>query len=417
VRLSAIALMAAVCVAGPLRAQDFQIGGDEQRETSIPLEVYSSLGLFISGYINGRGPYRFGISLAGHTELTPAVVMDAGLATRDRGARLDGNVNRYEQDLQLMDATLRLGDKEISLNGANVLPPDDPAAYLPVPNYGGVIGVELFRKGIVSMDLIHHRLVLSPHKDIVQAPDAIELSMQQSARGADLDRLPAVSLSLDGQPGKFRVAFTSGAVSFRQDSQLGQDLLDKAPHRYTTRQWTPGGLVRYEGGASVPFAFGDQPGAGSVSVSRRLDAPPMPIRASPRALAAPSRSPFDGTIGLRVLSGFDIAIDDQAGTMWLTPRDRNLSRCRGFPRGNLHGTTGFIPWLYKGQGIVNSVTDGSPADAAGIEPGDQIVSIDDGDVFAYYDRLEATCLVPAIVKLVFRNASGDHTVTLTPAVW
>jgi PDZ domain len=408
--------MAALCVTGSVRAQDFQIGGDEQRETSAPLEVRPSLGVFVLGYVNGRGPYRFSLSLIWHTQLTSTVVMDAGLATRDRGVMADGNSNHYEQDRTLTDATLRLGDRELSLNGAHVFPDDDLSSYAPVSNYGGILGVELFRKGIVSLDLSHARLVLSPSADRVQAPDAIELPLEQSARGAELDRLPAVTLSLDGRPGRFRMIFSATSVSFQQDSPLGRDLLDKSPHPLTSREWTPNGIIRSQSGATAVLGIGDQQGGAAVGISRNMDTLPLPIRSSWRTNLSVRESPVDGVVGSRALGAFDITIDDQGGKMWLTRRDKSSFRCSGVSQGSLRGTTGFSPWVYKGQGVVGVVTDGSPADAAGIEPGDRIISINDGDVPAYYDHLDATCLAPEILKVVFRNASGDHTVTLTPAM-
>jgi predicted metalloprotease with PDZ domain len=140
----------------------------------------------------------------------------------------------------------------------------------------------------------------------------------------------------------------------------------------------------------------------------------MPTRRNVRlALHEP---PFDGVIGVRVLGRFDITIDNPAGEAWLAPRSKSSLRCHGTPPTTFHGTTGFRPWLYKGQAIVASLQEGSPAEAAGIKPGDSILSIDGGDVFAYYDHLDATCLAPATVKVTFRNASGDHTVVLTPAM-
>ena len=415
-RLRVIVLMAALCMAGPLRAQSFQIGGDEQRETSIPLEVRPSLGVFVLGYVNGRGPYRFGLSLIQHTQLTSAVVMDAGLATRDKGIEPDASSHGFEQHLVLTDATLRLGDRDVSLDGASVFPDDDPAGYAPVPNYGGTIGVEAFRNGSVSLDLSDARLVLSPHTDTAPAAEAIELSLTQNATGVELDRLPAVTLSLNGQPGRFRLTFSSASLNFQPDSSLGRDLLDKSPHRIAVRAWTPNGIVKAESGTAAALEIGDHLKMGPIGISRNVDTSLTPVSASRRRMLLVRESPADGVVGLRVLGAFDITIDDLAGKMWLTRRGRNALFCRPAAHGSLRGTTGLTPWIYQGQGVVRAVTDGSPADVAGIEPGDRIVSIDGSDVATYYDHLDASCLAPAVVKVVFRNASGDHSVTLTPAV-
>ncbi|WP_233836611.1 PDZ domain-containing protein [Paraburkholderia sp. ZP32-5] len=382
----------------------------------MPLEVRPSLGLFVVGYVNGRGPYRFSIGMVQHTLLTPAVVMDAGLATRDKGVFIDGSSNHIEEDLQLTDATLRLGDKETSLNGAHVFPDHDLSAYVPVPNYGGALGVEVFRNRIVRLDLSHSRLVLSPRTAAtVPPPDSIELNLDQSANGADLDRLPAVNLSLDGQPGRFRVTFSAASVSFQEASSLGRNLLDKSPHQLTVRGWTPDGIVRSQVGTASELEIGGQRRTARVSLSRRLDILPVPIRPSPRDRVLVHEVPVDGVVGLRVLGAFDMTIDELAGKMWLSRRDKMSFPCRMVSSAQNPGAAGFTPWLYKGHGVVSSVIEGSAAEAAGIQPGDQIVSIDDGDVPAFYDHLDATCLAPAPIHVVFRNASGDHTAVLNPA--
>jgi hypothetical protein len=208
VQWRAILLIVVACGWGKVHAQDFQIGGDEQHETVVPLEFRPSLGLFVIGYVNGHGPYRFSLGLAGQTFMTSTVVKEAGLATRGKGLTFDLASNQFEQSQQLTDATLRLGDKELSIDGAQVIPDDDLGAYVPVPHYGGVLGVEVFRRGIVRIDLTHAQLVLSARADTAHASDAIELPLEQNAADAQLDRLPIVPLALDGQSGKFRIIFS-----------------------------------------------------------------------------------------------------------------------------------------------------------------------------------------------------------------
>ena len=114
-RSIAIFLVAMLCVAGWARAEDFQIGGEQQDETVVPLEIRPSLGLYVQAYVNGYGPYRFGIGMFGHTALTSAVVRDAGLASEAKGLTLAGNSNQLAQNKQLVDGTLRLGDRNFSL--------------------------------------------------------------------------------------------------------------------------------------------------------------------------------------------------------------------------------------------------------------------------------------------------------------
>jgi hypothetical protein len=55
-----------------INVPSFQIGGEQQGKTIVPLEMLPSLGLFVSAYVTGHGPCRFGISLTGRTTLTPS---------------------------------------------------------------------------------------------------------------------------------------------------------------------------------------------------------------------------------------------------------------------------------------------------------------------------------------------------------
>jgi hypothetical protein len=179
--------------------------------------------------------------------------------------------------------------------------------------------------------------------------------------------------------------------------------------------WTPDGLVNNQTGTASVTEIGDHVQR-QVTISRLTDPLPIPTGASGIARARQIELPIDGVIGLRVLGAFDVTIDSLAGKAWLETRDEKSFICHTKPSGQYRGTTGFSPWLYKGQGVVRILVHGSPAEAAGIRPGDGIVSINDVTVPEYYDHLDATCLTPEPVKVVFHNASGDHTVVLTPAV-
>ena len=396
-----------LCVAGWARAEDFQIGGEQQDETVVPLEIRPSLGLYVQAYVNGYGPYRFGIGMFGHTALTSAVVRDAGLASEAKGLTLAGNSNQLAQNKQLVDGTLRLGDRNFSLKGARIIPERNLSAYVPVQDYGGELGIELFRNKVVRIDLSHSQLVLSERSEMTPRPGAIEVELHQSAVGVDLDREPGLIVSLDGQRGMFRLEFGSESVEFLENSALGRDLFEKSVHPVSRVIWTPDGLVNGQSSTVDEITIGGYL-LGRGTISRSTD--PLPSRLSRRSL------PFDGVIGLSVLGRFDITIDNLAGKAWLERRDRKSYSCQAKPSGAHRGITGLVPWLYNGQGIVSALVHGSPAEAAGIQPGDAIVSINDGTVLEYYQHLDATCLAPEPVKVEFHNASGDHIVMLTPAV-
>ena len=412
-RWGAILLIWAIWGCGAASAQDFQLGGDEQHQTEVPVEYRSSLGLFVVGYIDGHGPYRFGIGLVQHTMLTDRVVKDAGLATQYKGVTTyDGN--SLTQRVEVQDAVLRLGDRQISLDRAEVYPEDSLSAYEPVADFGGWLGIEVFRHGLVQVDLSNKRLVFLASKDARQADNTIEVPLEQSAIGSDLDNVPSIDMSLNGKPGKFRLDFSSSALNFINVSTLGHDLIDQASSARTDTRWTPNGMYKAQiarDGAKVELAGH---ALGSADIFRHADPLPMPVRSSPRARVMIRMPPVEGTVGLGVLGRFDMAIDDLAGKMWLTPRDKQTFICHRSTKTRPHVTLGFRPWLYKRQGVVASVVEGSVAERAGLQPGDQIVSLDDATVLDYYVHLDAVCGVVAPTKVVYRNGSGEHTVVVTP---
>jgi hypothetical protein len=414
VRWSAILLVVAVCGCGIARAQDFQIGGDEQRQTEVPIEYRPSLGVFVVGYINGHGPYRFGISVEYHTLLTQRVVKDAGLATQERGVTFYGGGTKLEQRLQVRDAMLQLGDRQVSLDQVEVYPEDDLSAYEPVADFGGWLGIELFRRGIVQVDLSHRRLVFLASKDTPNADDAIELPLEQTAIGSDLDRLPAITMSLNGKPGKFRFGFSSSSVNFSDVSTLGRDLIDQGHDVQTIVSWTPTGTFKSQSVNAVAQVELAGHASGTAGISRRTDAPPMPPRFSPRVRVTIRMPAVDGNVGLGVLGRFDMTIDNTAGKAWLVPRDKQSFTCHRPAKAQSHATLGFRPWLYKDEGIVASIVEGSVAERAGLHAGDRIVSLDDATVPVYYEHLDAACGAVEPVKVVYRNSSGEHTVELTP---
>jgi len=60
------------------------------------------------------------------------------------------------------------------------------------------------------------------------------------------------------------------------------------------------------------------------------------------------------------------------------------------------------------------VIDDSPADIAGISSGDEIMSIDGGDVSTFYAHQDATCVTPTPVHLVYKHGATQHDVTIAP---
>ena len=402
---ASLTLLLSMCI---VHAQDFQIGGDtSQSETSVPLEIHPSLGLFVVGYINGNGPYRFGLTM-GHTALTVAVIKSLGLQTTEHGVLFDYTQNHTEQNLKLVPLTVRLGDDwTVPVDGASVIPEDNLASYVPVADYGGVLGSEFFRNAIVKLDLSHARMGLLPVTNTFQVPShPVELPIEQSSVGKEFSLTTSTSMSLDDQAGNFNVTFSNSSIIFSEDSELGKKLFDKSNRRTKVRMWTPNGILHIENSVATLSDIGGREAKGQIAISRYTDQHELPRHS--KVL----ESPIDGSAGLRVLHIFDFVVDAPARKMWLTKRA--IPACRPDTHSDFHGTTGFTVWQYQGKGIVHMVIDDSPADIAGISPGDEIISIDGSDVPTFYAHQDATCMTPAPVHLVYKHGSTQHDVTITP---
>jgi len=407
-------VLAGLLVCAPASADDqLVIGG----EVEAPLRYIPALGGFVQGYVNGHGPFWFGIDLGGPTRLTPVVVKAAALALKPDVVVLNGSTGSIEQEPKTDDADIRVGEAVFRVT-PNAIPDRDLGAYAPIDDYGGAIGAEILRNGVLTLDFAHGRLSLSPHgQDYASAGEvSVPVAMVED-RGTIL--APMIALTVGSQTSNVFLSSRAGGISFLQFSMAGDAVFARAPHRYRRLNWSPDSSAEGELAPAAEVAAGEIP-LGAHGVYR--DAAPPPHSPEPglskrnllnlRKIGVPRRLPVnDGIAGFESLASSVVRVDAAAQRIWLQPRRGDASPAAA---SRPYATIGFMPWPYRDRVVVRSLVLGSPADRAGLRPGDEVLALNGGGVNAYYSRLTVD-RGEQPTTVTFRNLSGAHTVTLTPA--
>ena len=164
--------------ASPVAAQPIVLGGD----VVVPIESRPELGLFVQGYINGHGPYRFALSFVDGTILTPQVVKEVGLATEPAGMGVGALSNQVSNALAVKQAELRIGGKTVTVNHAWVIPERNPSVYTPGPLFAGYIGVEPLRNGFGTLHATRSQIQFAPRSpDETGEAGATAITLENSA--------------------------------------------------------------------------------------------------------------------------------------------------------------------------------------------------------------------------------------------
>lgn len=392
------------------RADDaaFEIGDDAP--IKVPVEYHPDLGVFVTAYVEGAGPYRFELAIAGRTEITRRVAQAAGIRPAAIEAILTTN-NQTEVRDRIDHASLSLQGERISLKGAAILPDEDVSADVPIEGYGGVLGLDQLRGWIVTTDFPHRQLILSRRRDAPAAGVVVAVAKRVIMGNHGLQ---VVTLGFDGgkSAGDFVMSLDDSHIHFMEGSATGKTLLSADRIRATGVSWRPKGLLHFATAPTGQVTLGDLRINGT-SLARNLD--PLPY-VSPLGNSVTHVPPVDGAVGLRVLGRFEIVVDNQQDLIQLRTPAPVAPRCEGRQPGGR--TLGFSPWVFEGRQKISSVVTNSAADQAGVRPGDDIVSIDGATVQAYYEKRYENhlhCLDdPQPVTLVLQRGASRWEGTISP---
>ena len=413
--MSRSGLLAALAVlsltASPVAAQPIVLGGD----VVVPVENRPELGLFVQGYINGHGPYRFALSFLDETILTTQVVRELGLATEPAGMGVGALTNQVANAVAAKQAEIRIGGKTVTVNDAWVIPERNPSAYTPVPSFAGYIGLELLRNGFVTLNATRSQIRFAPRSlDETGEAGSTAITLENSATNGIAarpgDPIPSMDLPFGGKRARLRLVIGGSAFVFFNTSALGAALIKASPYRFESRAWTPDGVTILVTGATTDVDIGGRH-LRTAAITRVADKAPYPADAAIKGI------PVEGLVGLGMTGGAAFSIDNDAGIAWVGPGPvQALPATSASVPKTPSKMIGLTPWLYKGRGVALVVVRGGPADLAGIAPGDEIVSLNGEGVVEYYEHIDPKAKSPPPLTVVFRNGSGVHTVVLEPGL-
>ena len=340
--------------------------------TSVPFKLVDGR-IFVSVRVNGEGPFAFIFDTGGNGVISASVAERLHLPT----GKTETGTGAGEKLVTAVDTTVRelqIGDLRLSNVAFRVISLDDaPAVYGKQP-LDGIIGFPILEQLIVEVDYETNRLKLT-------SPAAYEPRNSGSTLHFQRPRwVPLVEATLDGIRGEFGVD-TGARLSLLLYGPFVEqhDLRTKYhPEVSGVTGWGLGGPVRTQLARGKLFLLGDLP--------VRDPLVRLPLQASGTLKSSDDAA---GLIGSDILRQFKITLD--YGRKSITfQKNHHYGKRSNFDRVGI--------WLGQNTADVGfsiiDVVPGSPADNAGIKPGDKILAI---------DRKPSESLDLAEVRERFRN--------------
>lgn len=220
----------------------------------------------------------------------------------------------------------------------------------------GLLGINVFSDFVLAFDFPGERILLQPHLDFEPPPGAAPLSISW------IRRRPTVTLTYGAgkrtSHGRFLLDFgMGGTVRFTTTHTDSTDLLSRLHPTFATEGESGLGGSLESRAARLP----------RLSVGTfNLDS--LVVTLAREKSGADFNPPWDGLVGLGLLSRFDIWLDLDSNRLWLRP-NRRFSLAS--------------EWIYTGMGFmpgkrpltVNQIAEDSPSEHADFKTGDIIRSV------------------------------------------
>jgi len=331
------------------RLHDYSID-DGAASTTLPFELLNNH-IVASVWIDGHGPFRFLIDTGGFAIVTPALASQLRLRSAGQ-VEANGTGTSAAHGGYARVGDIRLGRAHIQHQTAVVLrfEPDAVEGF----RVDGILGFGTFWRFIVRIDYGRRTLTLydparfHPPKGATVVPFVFH------------DTVPEVRGSFDGIPGTFDIDTGSRSeLDLTAPFVTANRLRERNSHGVmAVTGWGIGGPSR----AYVTRARSLE--LGTVRIPRLVANLSTQARGS---FADPS---YAGNVGSGLLKRFTLTLDYRNRTLYFEPRATPSIDAGTYDRSGM--------WINQaGAGLqVADVTQGGPAQAAGIEPGDLIVGID-----------------------------------------
>ena len=279
--------------------------------------------------------------------LTPATAIRLGLLAPDAAPR---NVTGTAATV----AALQLRLSQLTLGGIPLT--DTEAVAVPLPaslGCEGLLGYPLFAQFVVALDYITNTVTLTPPESFTTPLGAASLPLKLEGN------VPQIQIELDGLA--CWVELDTGSSG---ELDLNAPFVDanKLRERYPKRISMPTGLG--VGGVS----YGEAARAERLQLGPyRLDKPL--IKLSQQRTGADASARAAGRLGAEVLARFTVTFDYSHKRLYLSPNG-HLKDPFLFTR------SGLLPIYEASEWRVFAILPDSPASEAGIEAGDQILTVD-----------------------------------------
>ncbi len=328
---------------------DFAIAGGREA-TTVPFELLNNH-IYVNVRIDGKGPYLVLCDTGGANIVTPELAKELGLKTE--GALQGRGVGEKSEDVALAKvATLGLGDATVRDQLFLVLPLGSFRDVEGVPGRG-LIGYEIFKRFVVTIDYERRRLTLTQPAAFTGRPGGHVVPFRFNSH------IPQVEGTLDGIAGAFDL--DTGA---RDSLSLLGPFVEKnglksryAPRFEGVTGWGVGG-----------------PSRSLVTRAKLLTLGGVRVERPVTELSLQSKGAFTdpyvaGNVGGGTLKRFTVTFDYAKQQVTFEP---NAS----FAKPDVFDRAGLWMNLSGGRFAVLDVMAGGPAAEAGLAVGDAITAVD-----------------------------------------
>lgn len=319
--------------------------------TTIPIRILNNH-IYGEVRVNGRGPFAFVFDTGARDTITPPLAREIGVTPQGQIAGIGGGEGVVEGGY-VNGLEFSIGEATIRRQVAMVLPLDNfnEIEGAPLP---GLIGYEIFRRFVVRIDYGAATLTLiDPARfDPAGAGTAVPFVFNGG--------IPEVAGTIEGIPAKLDI-----------DTGARNALMITRPfaEQHSLRASHPEGVETVDGWGVGGPTIGYVTRLGEVTIGP-VALGPVVASLSLQQRGVLAGGDFSANVGGGILNRFVVTFDYAHQILYLKPLPAAAIRRDEFDRSGL--------WINgAGTGFrVVYVTPGSPAAAAGLKPGDFIVSVD-----------------------------------------
>ena len=344
--------------------------------------------IYVPVLIDGQGPFAFELDTGGHLILSDQTAAALHLSPAGTLSNTGGGSGIVHGGL-VRTREIRIGSAVMRNQVAKVLPmraaSNDRGSR---PPRAGILGLELFERFVVQLDRARKTVTLTPIATFAGVAHGIALPIHFN------EDAPLVSGTFAGIEGEFELDSGNAGPVIVEGYWAGQHGLDQRLRQGI--QWA---------GAGVGGEFAETLTRGDFS----LGSLPLPheivsyVGATDRG--SESTRMQAGVIGEATLRRFDMTYDYGHGRVWIDPEPK--APAQPFNRAGLR-----LGRDTPESFAVSSVVPGSPAAAAGLQPGDQILAVNSqpaGQLAASDVFLMCSGAVGTRIDLLVRVKEGGAT--------